>query len=137
MEVACSNHAGDVMKCKWYKCYKPVPELTLTGLRSKALFCGQICANKYGIDRIRHTHKVAAVSYLGGKCETCGYVTCVAALEFSHKDSSTKLFSLSMVNLGIHSWDEITQELDKCQLLCANCRRELNYLEYQNRYLEH
>lgn len=125
------------MKCKWFRCNRYVPEKTLTGRVSKAQFCGQGCANAYFVDKLRHNHKTRAVKYMGGKCETCGYSICEAALEFNHKDPRDKLFNLSMVMLGVHSWAEIVMELDKCQLLCANCRRELNYLEYQNRYLEH
>ena len=121
------------MKCAWYRCHRNTPGQTPTGKVSRARFCSQGCANAYATDKLRRKRKTRAVEYMGGKCETCGYSMCEAALEFHHKDTTDKLFSLSMSMLTIHSWPDIVRELDKCQILCANCRRELKYLEYQNR----
>lgn len=137
MEVACSNHAGDIMKCKWYGCNRVLREKTPTGRIPTANFCSQRCANKSAIDKARRRAKRMAVDYLGGKCDTCGYSTCIAALEFRHTDPNAKTFGLAVSNLVTRSWDKVKEELDKCQLLCANCRREVEYLEHQNRYLEH
>jgi hypothetical protein len=74
----------------------------------------------------RRQCKVMAVAYLGGKCSRCGYDKCIAALEFDHIDPVGKKFSMSDKGLT-RSWDKIAAELDKCQLLCANCHRERHY----------
>ncbi len=69
--------------------------------------------------------KVMVVEYLGGKCIKCGYDHCIAALEAHHRDPTTKSFALSLGGLT-RSWERIKAEADKCDLLCANCHRELH-----------
>jgi 5-methylcytosine-specific restriction endonuclease McrA len=66
-----------------------------------------------------------AIAYKGGKCEICGYIKCIDALEFHHIDPAKKDFNIS--NKGYtRSWDRVKAELDKCMILCANCHRELH-----------
>jgi hypothetical protein len=55
------------------------------------------------------------------KCQRCGYDKCVAALDFHHRDPSTKLFA---VRAGKHTMAERVAEAHKCDVLCANCHRE-------------
>jgi hypothetical protein len=64
-----------------------------------------------------------AIEYKGGRCQVCGYNRCSEALEFHHTDSSGKDFSISERGYT-RSWIKVQEELDKCQLLCANCHRE-------------
>jgi hypothetical protein len=35
------------------------------------------------------------VEEAGGRCETCGYSRCIAALEFHHRDPAAKEFGLA------------------------------------------
>lgn len=61
-------------------------------------------------------------------CELCGYDKSVVALDFHHIDSSKKDFTISSsktINLN----KRIKNELDKCQVLCSNCHRELHSVE--------
>ena len=67
----------------------------------------------------RFRAKAAAIKYLGGKCERCGWFGNQAALQFHHKDSKTKDFEIG--NVANKSWDSIKTEMQKCILLCANC----------------
>jgi len=70
--------------------------------------------------------KARCVEYKGGRCERCGYDHCHAALEFHHRDPSQKEFIVS--NAGTRRITARVQtELDKCELLCANCHREAHY----------
>lgn len=69
--------------------------------------------------------KLKAIAYKGGKCQRCGYDKCVAALDFHHRDPSEKEFQ--WVRLRRLRWDRVLAELDKCDLLCANCHREVHY----------
>jgi len=73
--------------------------------------------------RRRRKVKLKAVEYKGGKCEKCGYDKSIRALEFHHRDPHEKDFHLAK---GGHSrsWDRVKIELDKCDLLCANCHAE-------------
>jgi len=62
----------------------------------------------------------------GGKCQYCNYCKSIQALEFHHRNPKTKLFKLSGINLTSKPWKEILNELEKCDLLCANCHAEIN-----------
>ena len=68
------------------------------------------------------------ILYKGGKCERCGYDKCEGALQFHHKDPSKKEFTLSQINLSKElNMDMLYKEIDKCELLCANCHAEEHY----------
>jgi len=73
-----------------------------------------------------------AVEYLGGRCSECGYIKCIASLDFHHKNSLDKEFQLSDGN--IRRWESIKKELDKCVLLCKCCHAELHYLESTKKF---
>ena len=66
--------------------------------------------------------KTRALKYKGGECQKCGYSRCHASLEFHHIDPSEKEFSWPKMRK--RAWVDIKTELDKCDLLCANCHRE-------------
>jgi hypothetical protein len=71
--------------------------------------------------------KLKLIEYKGGKCEICGYSKCNSALEFHHKDSSTKDDTISL--MMSQEYEVIKKEVDKCNLLCSNCHRELHHNE--------
>lgn len=74
----------------------------------------------YKLDKVRiEQHRQKALAHLGGKCVHCGTTE---RLEFDHIDNDrngelercvSRLFSCS--------WERITVELNKCQLLCKTC----------------
>lgn len=63
-----------------------------------------------------------AVKRKGGKCQKCGYDRCINALEFHHRNPEEKEISLSKGST--YSWNKYWNEVQKCDLLCANCHRE-------------
>jgi hypothetical protein len=76
--------------------------------------------------RRQRRFKELCVEYKGGKCIKCGYNRCITALEFHHRDPSEKDFALSKdSSLGFST--AVKQELDKCDILCANCHRETHF----------
>lgn len=78
------------------------------------------CRMAYGTER-RHKIKQMAVEYLGGCCLKCGIRSSQYCIyDFHHRDPSQKDFSFGKVNKG---FEQIKPELDKCDLLCANCHR--------------
>jgi len=83
--------------------------------------CGTCIVNKYRIGK-----KEKCVDYKGGECIKCGYKKCMGALDFHHRDESSKRFTISG-SAYTRRWSEMTAELDKCDLLCANCHRELHW----------
>lgn len=105
-------------KCAYYKC-----NTYFTPKQSKHRFCSYRCKNNNTLTKIRRTLKQRLVDYKGGKCERCGYDTCIDALEFHHKDPTNKDFQISS-NVRSIPWEKLKAEVDKCVLLCANCHRE-------------
>lgn len=114
------------------KCLTPVPK--------RLTFCSDACREKdreirraqyiemygtislaEGVRRSYQKSKVRAVVYKGGTCVDCGYSRCLGALHFHHRNPSDKDFTISGHNW---SWDRIRAELDKCDLVCANCHAE-------------
>lgn len=76
----------------------------------------------------RRIRKKRLVEMRGGCCELCGYDRCIEALEFHHRDSSTKEFVINGSILAAKKWETILAEVDKCDMICANCHREIVYL---------
>lgn len=72
----------------------------------------------------RQSRKLDLVLLKGSKCQRCGYDKCLEALEFHHRNPKDKKFALSREYLWKTSWDKILEEVDKCDLMCANCHRE-------------
>ena len=70
----------------------------------------------------RRDIKQRAVEYLGRKCMKCGYCKCVRALQFHHREPGEKEFAISRPETV--AWEKVKLELDKCDLLCANCHAE-------------
>ena len=71
-------------------------------------------------------HKL--IQYKGGKCQKCGYDKCEGALQFHHRNPNEKEFTLSHINLSEElDLEKLYLELDKCDLLCANCHAEIHY----------
>lgn len=85
------------------------------------------CSCEQTVERQRRL-KQEAINYLGGKCKRCGYDKCQAAFDFHHRDPSEKEFTLAHLKTTAFN-DKIKKELDKCDLLCANCHREVHWEE--------
>jgi hypothetical protein len=74
----------------------------------------------------------------GGKCVRCGYSKSFAALDFHHrseeptsrgKPNKRKIRTVSHL-LAINlpwAWEAAIEEAKKCDLICANCHRELTF----------
>lgn len=60
-------------------------------------------------------------------CKVCGYKKCVGALDFHHRDPKTKLTTVATLIIHGASLIKIKTEIRKCDILCANCHRELHY----------
>lgn len=62
------------------------------------------------------------------KCAICWYNKSIAALDFHHKKDKFKLVSV-MVRIW-YSWGRIIKEIEKCDILCSNCHREITSKEH-------
>jgi hypothetical protein len=54
-------------------------------------------------------------------CADCGENDPVV-LEFDHLDATTKSFNIG-AGLTYRAWDSILAEMEKCEVVCANCHR--------------
>ena len=81
---------------------------------------------KYNIEAVSRRRKeirIKAISHLGGRCIKCGYSKYPEALEFHHRNPSKKDFNVSSKG-HCRNWERVRKEIEKCDLLCANCHRE-------------
>ena len=72
---------------------------------------------------IKQALQAKMLEYLSDKaCGTCGEKDpCV--LDFDHLNPSTKTFGIARgISDGL-KWEQILLEIEKCQILCANCHR--------------
>jgi len=74
----------------------------------------------------RKQQKAELVAERGGRCVDCGYSASAAALDFHHRDPGDKDFAISSFN---GSRSRLLVEVEKCDLLCANCHRIRHWLE--------
>lgn len=65
--------------------------------------------------------KLKAIEAKGGKCVKCGHSN-PFSLGFHHKRD--KNYSISFLCSRSARWEQIEREIEKCELLCANCHRE-------------
>jgi len=98
--------------------------------------CSLLCENchkelhhkKELIDNRFRYSKTLLVEYKGNRCEKCGYDKCIDSLVFHHKDENDKEYAIGDIKLRITTLEKLTTdlkcELDKCELICANCHRE-------------
>jgi hypothetical protein len=82
--------------------------------------------NVAGVKNWRKRTKQKLIEYKGGKCIKCGYDKCIRALEFHHRNPNEKEFAISYKG-ETKKIEKLLEEVDKCDLLCANCHRETHY----------
>jgi len=69
--------------------------------------------------RQRHKNRTKLIEYLKSHpCIRCGE-TDIVVLEFDHRDPNTKVANISKL-VRNSSWKKIQEEIDKCDVLCAN-----------------
>ena len=63
-------------------------------------------------------------------CVDCGYRDHVAALDFDHNGAEK---SFSIMRDGVNrSWNNLMVEVEKCDVVCANCHRIRTYNKLNN-----
>lgn len=112
-------------QCRICKEFKVLDEFSPTNSYGNLnSYCKNCAAKK--TRKPKQRFKEECVAYKGGSCVKCGYNKCPAALEFHHRDPTQKEFSLRDIYTVILS-DDIKIELDKCDLVCSNCHKEIHY----------
>ena len=77
-------------------------------------------------NEVRKVLKQKYVDHLGGKCIRCDYDKNIKALEFHHRSETEKKFEIANSIKRKWKWERVEEELNKCDLLCANCHREVH-----------
>ena len=88
---------------------------TLTGRQSRC----KTCAEQNRRKRMRTRRAMIQKIKMEAGCAECGYKEHPAALHFHHTDPEEKEFSIS--SGLILKWSKVEAELEKCEVLCANC----------------
>ena len=70
-------------------------------------------------------NKAQCIEYLGGKCVKCGTTH---NLQFDHIKREGKKYTIA--SKLSYKFDNLKEELDKCQLLCAPCHLEKTAKEW-------
>lgn len=78
------------------------------------------CFNTYCIERWKN-RKLFAIEFLGNICKDCGKSFHPNVFEFHHRDPNMK--EMSWHKMRLVSQSKLIEELEKCDLLCANCHR--------------
>lgn len=63
-------------------------------------------------------------------CLVCGYNKCGRSLHFHHRDKDQKLFNIAKLTRNWQSPEKLSKELNKCDIVCANCHGEIEEKEY-------
>ena len=83
--------------------------------------------NSYEYQKIRGLkRKLYLIDLRGGCCEKCGYNKNLASFDFHHKDPSEKESQLDIRKLSNSSMKWVLKEFEKCEVVCANCHREIH-----------
>lgn len=106
-------------------CGKEFETIKYGGKRIYCFECSPQGSSK-SISLLRKRAKEIGIQRLGGCCKKCG-IDKSYLLEFHHRNPLEKEGELSDFSKG-YELDKFFQELNKCDLLCANCHREFHYL---------
>lgn len=112
-------------QCRICKIWKGLDEFSPTNKYGNLNSYCKGCAAKKS-RKPKQRFKEECVAYKGGRCTRCGYGKCPAALEFHHRNPSEKEFSLRDISTVILT-EGVKAELDKCDLVCSNCHKEIHY----------
>jgi hypothetical protein len=87
------------------------------------------------IARVRQRH-AATNEFLAAHrcfpCDDCGGSFASYQMDFDHRDPSTKSFTISRGEGLLASRERLLKEMDKCDVVCANCHRLRTYAAFMD-----
>ena len=91
-------------------------------------FCSSKCRLATKISRNKERNKSFVLNKKAAGCMKCGEKD-PACLDFHHRDPSTKISGgvNRLAQHGRKSLLVVEAEIEKCDVLCANCHRKLEY----------
>lgn len=92
-------------------------------LANKQRYIDQAAASKGKLRRKRTEYLIEY--FVTHPCRDCGETDPVV-LEFDHVDPHQKAFAIGTA-LSYRNWQTILDEIEKCEVVCANCHRRRHY----------
>ena len=115
---------GEPKKCSMCRVIKPLDQFFKREKGRPTSRC-KACLNNSTANKVRDS-KMNMIERGGGKCVRCGYKKCQDALEFHHRDPAQKDMPPSVLKKrNVDTY--VLSELDKCDLLCGVCHREVHH----------
>lgn len=135
--------------CRKCKTDKPVEEFSKMTRNKDGLqpYC-KLCAGRARLDYYYANHEVERTKinernqknkeanytkiaeYLRvHPCVDCGESD-IVVLEFDHIDPLTKIKDVSYLARTLFLWDKIEEEINKCEVRCANCHRRKTHKQF-------
>jgi len=118
-------------KCKQCKISKPLTQFSRSLHTTKSgeqreywrPYCSKCYRERYmAANKKKETERRAAVNKIKDvPCADCGGKFPPCAMDFDHRDKSTKSFNVAQRIRG--SVDTLMIEVAKCDIVCANCHR--------------
>lgn len=115
----------ETRKCKACELVKSLDEFSKAGLINGVQYHRYLCIPCYSISKKPRKEKIREQYYeikKNLKCEKCGNDD-YRVLEFDHIDREAKSFNVSDAIRKGYALEKIKHEIEKCQVLCANCHR--------------
>ncbi len=102
-----------------------IPRRVKCSLCDKPHYGKGYCQAHYNY-HLRKSRWLELIEYKGGKCQLCFGKFPYYVYDFHHRNPKEKDLTIGseITNLSMKA---IKQEVDKCDLLCANCHREVHY----------
>ena len=83
--------------------------------------------------KLKDDRALKVFEYLSGHpCVDCGEPDPVV-LEFDHRDTATKFRAVAQMIEARYAWDRILEEIEKCDVRCANCHRRKTSKQFGHR----
>ncbi len=123
----CCHHKDPSTKS--FKVFEKL-DSSLTDMLMESSKCTLFCQNCHieHHNRKPKKQKIKLLDYMGVRsCEKCGYSNDISALHFHHIHN--KKFQVSSIHFNCNSDipDHVKQELQKCEVLCANCHAKEHF----------
>lgn len=84
------------------------------------------CTKQYNADKLKQKRAFINDYKITRGCRVCGYREHPVALELNHIDPLSKSMNIAR-QLASCSMERLTTELEKCEVLCANCHQIHTY----------
>ncbi len=116
---------GAAKTCSRCRIKQPILAFQPSRTRGTQAYC-QKCQNEDNGERKRlRMLEMLDVKRRRG-CDSCGFRRYPVALQWHHRDPASKAFQIA--NGHTRSRGAVSREVAKCDLLCANCHAQTEYL---------